>query len=76
GVTYVVTDLGVLEPDAESGELTMTALYPDVTPEEAREATGWKLRLADELRPVQPPSAEELEALRALNPANEETVAR
>jgi glutaconate CoA-transferase, subunit B len=76
GVTYVVTDLGVLEPDVESGELTMTALYPDVTPEEAREATGWKLRLADELRPVQPPSAEELEALRALKPANEETVAR
>ena len=54
----------------------MTALYPDVTPEEAREATGWKLRLADELRPVQPPSVEELEALRALKPANEETVAR
>ena len=54
GVTYVVTDLGVLEPDAESGELTMTALYPDVTPEGTREATGWKLRLADELRAVQP----------------------
>ena len=76
GVSCVVTDLGVLEPDAESGELTMTALYPDVTPEEVREATGWKLRLADELRPVQPPSVDELEALRALKPANEETVAR
>ncbi len=76
GVTCVVTDLGVLEPDPESGELTMTALYPDVTPEEAREATAWELRLADELRPVQPPTAEELEALRALKPANEETVRR
>ena len=76
GVTCVVTDLGLLEPDPESGELTMTALYPDVTTGEARDASGWDLRLADELRPVQPPTAEELEALRALRPANEETVRR
>ena len=75
GVTFVVTDLGVLEPDPDTRELVMTELYPDVTAEDAREATGWELRTAPELRSVQPPTTEELEALRALKPPNQETVA-
>ena len=74
GVTCVVTDLGVLEPDPETRELTMTELYPDVTADDAREATGWDLRIAADIRPVQPPTSEELEALRALKPANQQTV--
>jgi glutaconate CoA-transferase, subunit B len=74
GVTCVVTDLGVLEPDSETRELTMTELYPDVTVDDAREATGWDLRTADDVRLVQAPSSDELEALRALEPANQQTV--
>ena len=73
GVSCVITDLGVLEPDA-GGELTLTELHPDATVEEAREATGWELRVADEVRAGSPPTAEELEALRALRPANGDTV--
>jgi glutaconate CoA-transferase subunit B len=72
GVTCVVTDLGVLERD--DGELTLTELHPDVTVEDAQEATGWDLRVAPDLRLGQPPTGEELEALRALKPANEDTV--
>lgn len=74
GVTCVVTDLGVLEPDDETGELVLTELHPGVTVEQALEATGWELRVAPDVRPGQPPGAEELEALRALKPANEDTV--
>ena len=74
GVTCVVTDLGVLEPDPETRELTMTELYADVTVDDAREATGWDLRIAADVRPVQPPTGDELEALRALKPANQQTV--
>jgi glutaconate CoA-transferase subunit B len=74
GVTCVVTDLGVLEPDGETGELVLTELHPDVAVEDAREATGWELRVARDLRHGGPPAAEELEALRALKPANEDTV--
>jgi glutaconate CoA-transferase, subunit B len=74
GVTCVVTDLGVLEPDPETRELTMTELYPDVTIDDAREATGWDLRTADDVRLVQAPTRDELQALRALEPANEQTV--
>jgi glutaconate CoA-transferase, subunit B len=75
GVTCVVTDLGVLEPDPETRELTMTELYPDVTVDDARDATGWDLRAAAEIRLVPAPTSEELEALRALKPANQQTVA-
>jgi glutaconate CoA-transferase subunit B len=74
GVSCVVTDRGVLEPDGETGELVLAELHPDVTPEEAQEATGWELRIATEVRPGRPPAAEELEALRALKPANGDTV--
>ena len=71
GVTCVVTDLGVLErPD---GELTLIELHPDVAVEDVREATGWDLRIAPDVRRGSPPTSEELEALRALKPANGET---
>lgn len=75
GVTCVVTDLGVLEPDPETGELVMTELYADVTADDARKATGWNLEVAVEPNSVEPPSPGELEALRALEPATGETVA-
>jgi glutaconate CoA-transferase subunit B len=71
GVTCVVTDLGVLErPD---GELTLIELHPDVAVEDVREATAWDLRIAPDVHRGSPPTSEELEALRALKPANGET---
>jgi glutaconate CoA-transferase subunit B len=73
GVTCVVTDLGILEPD-ETGELVLAELHSDVTVEEAREATGWNLRVAADLRMGPPPASEELHALRALKPVSEDTV--
>ena len=72
GVTCVITDLGVLER-AEDGELTLAELHPDVTVEDAQEATGWDLRISAELRRGAPPTGDELAALRALRPANEKT---
>ncbi len=62
--THVITDLGVLEP--REGELTLTQVHEGVTPEQAREATGWELKVADELHVTEPPNAEELAALREL----------
>jgi glutaconate CoA-transferase subunit B len=72
GVTCVVTDLGVLEPDG-TGELTLTELHADVTVEQAGEATGWELRVAGSLRTSAPPTDTELDALRALRPTNGQT---
>ena len=72
GVTAVVTDLGVLEPDAETSELTLTELHRGASVEEARAATGWELRVGDDVASGEPPSEDELAALRALKTATEE----
>jgi glutaconate CoA-transferase subunit B len=61
----VITDLGVLEPGA-TGELTLTHIHPGVTVGEVREATGWDLTIADDLRTTERPTDEELGALREL----------
>jgi glutaconate CoA-transferase subunit B len=63
GPQAVVTDLGLLEPDA-TGELVLTALHPGCTVEQARANTGWDLKAAPELRLTEPPAAEELRILR------------
>jgi len=63
-VRVVVTDIGILEP--VDGELTLVALHPGATLEQARAATGWELRVADPLPETEPPTPAELRALRAL----------
>jgi glutaconate CoA-transferase subunit B len=63
GMLAVVTDLGLLEPD-ETGELVLTALHPGATVEQARENTGWDLKVAGNLRTTPPPDPEELRILR------------
>ena len=66
GPRIVITDLGILRPDPDSCELTLTNLHPGATVEQAREATGWRLAVAGELTTTPPPTRHELEVLRAL----------
>lgn len=63
GPQAVITDIGILEPD-ENGELTLTALHPGHTIEEAQANTGWPLNVAQEVRRTEPPTEEELRILR------------
>ncbi|HEY3541009.1 MAG TPA: CoA-transferase [Gaiellaceae bacterium] len=63
-VRVVVTDHGILEP--RDGELTLTHVHRGVTVDDARAATGWDLRVADEVRETAPASDDELHALRSL----------
>ena len=66
GPTKVITDLGILEPDPETRELVLTHIHPGVTATQAKEATGWDLKIADDLKTTEPPTDEELRALREL----------
>jgi glutaconate CoA-transferase, subunit B len=66
GPTAVVTDLGVLEPDPDTRELTLTQIHPGVEIDQVREATGWDLRIAAEPQITSPPTDQELSALREL----------
>ena len=69
GPRKIITDLGVLEPDPDTRELTLTGVYPGVTPDQAKAATGWDLAVSGDLEVLDPPSAGELSALRALQAA-------
>lgn len=64
GPVKVVTDKGILESDPDSGEMVLTALYPEVTADEVQANVGWPLRVAGHLGRVAPPSARELDLLR------------
>jgi len=66
GPVRVITDLGVLEPNADTCELTLTATHPGVSVEQVRENTGWQLAVADDLATTDLPTDEELDILRRL----------
>jgi glutaconate CoA-transferase subunit B len=66
GPRTVITDLGVLEPDPATCELTLTRLHPGATVEQAVAATGWPLAVADDVTVNEPPTERELAVLRAL----------
>jgi glutaconate CoA-transferase subunit B len=66
GPVAVITDLGVLEPDPETRELTLVQIHPGVEPGAVQDATGWRLRIAPELCVTERPTDTELGALREL----------
>jgi glutaconate CoA-transferase, subunit B len=66
-VRVVVTDLGVLEP--RDGELTLVRVHPRVSVDDVLAATGWKLKVADDVEATEPPTPAELAALRSLEAA-------
>jgi glutaconate CoA-transferase, subunit B len=66
GPVLIITDLGVLEPDPDTCELTLTAVHPGVSVDDARAATGWELAVAATPRVSEPPTDEELAVLRDL----------
>src|SRR5918998_318910 len=43
GPTKVVTNKAVLEPEPDSGELVLTALYPGVELDDVKQCIGWPL---------------------------------
>ena len=63
-VRVVVTDHGILEP--RDGELTLVTTHPGVSVDDARAATGWDLQVADDVHETEPPTEDELAALRSL----------
>jgi glutaconate CoA-transferase subunit B len=63
----VITDLGVLKPDAQTRELTLVARYENTGVEQIVAATGWPLVVAPNVEVVAPPTVEELAVLRDLN---------
>ena len=66
GPQLVITDLGMLRPDPESGELVLAGLYPGVSIVQVQEKTGWDLAVSPDLVEIPAPGEAELVALREL----------
>jgi glutaconate CoA-transferase subunit B len=64
GPQRIVTDVGVLEPSVDDGELELVGIYPNVAVDEVKQKVGWPLRVRDGLESIPPPTAEELRLLR------------
>ncbi|MGH3520266.1 MAG: CoA-transferase subunit beta [Haloechinothrix sp.] len=67
GPQWLVTELGVFDYDA-GGHARLRRVFPDVDLDTIRAATGFELRVARDLRPVDPPSAAEIAAVRSIDP--------
>jgi len=67
GPQAVITDFGLLRPAADTQELQLVACFENVDPQAAVRATGWPLRVADELEVIRAPESEELRVLRELH---------
>jgi glutaconate CoA-transferase subunit B len=66
GPQWLVTELGVFDYDAD-GHARLRQIFPDVSLEEVERATGFELRVADDLRAVPPPSPAEIAAVRGID---------
>jgi len=62
----VITDLGILRPDATTRELTVTSIHPGVDRETIASNTGWTVQFGPTCAETEKPCIEELQALRDL----------
>jgi glutaconate CoA-transferase, subunit B len=67
GPEWLVTELGVFDYD-QDGRARLRQLFPDVSVEDVRAATGFEVEVAADLRAVPLPSAAEIAALRGIDP--------
>ncbi|MGH7276407.1 MAG: CoA-transferase subunit beta [Candidatus Rokuibacteriota bacterium] len=68
GVSRVVTTLGILGFDPESKRMLIEATHPGVSVADIKANTGFELLEASRVETTEPPSDDELEMLRALDP--------
>jgi glutaconate CoA-transferase subunit B len=68
GVTTVITDLCIFDFDANTRVMRVEALHAGVNLDQVRQATGFELEVALDLRSTEPPTPCELDLLRSLDP--------
>ena len=76
GPRQVITDLGIMAPDPDSCELTLTHVHPGITVEQVVAATGWELAVTADLRVTEAPTERELAVLRHLEQTKGQPVTR
>lgn len=64
GPAVIITNKAVLRFDEKTREAYLASYHPDCTVDEIVENTPWDLKVASDVQPTQPPTAEELRVLR------------
>ncbi|HOS78243.1 MAG TPA: CoA-transferase, partial [Syntrophales bacterium] len=64
GPHVIITNKAVLRFDPDTKEAYLASYHPGSTIDEIRAATGWDLRVADDVHETEPPRAEELKTIR------------
>ena len=78
GPSSVVTDRGVFRFDPESHELFLAEVFPwqnEEDIEEIKKSIPWDLKVAGELKIIEPPTERELWALRLMDPTGQYIIA-
>ena len=72
GPSLVITDLCILEPEANTHELVVTSIHPGVDRQTIRQQTGWAIRFGEDVSVTKVPDLAELTVLRDLVRRSEE----
>jgi glutaconate CoA-transferase subunit B len=64
GPAYVVSTLALMDFDPESKRMRLKATHPGVSVDDVVTATGFELRISEQVEVTEPPSTEELHLLR------------
>jgi glutaconate CoA-transferase subunit B len=78
GPSSVVTDRGVFRFDPKTHELYLAEVFPwqdEAAIEELKKCIPWDLKVAKELKIIEPPTERELWALRLMDPTGQYTIA-
>ncbi len=68
GPGALITTMGVIVFDGDTGEAFLSSVHPGVTVEDVLKNTGWPLKVSPALSVTEPPTEEELAAIRELDP--------
>ena len=68
GPSALITTLGVFRFDGRTKEAVLASYHPGGSVDTVRAATGWSVRVAADVCETAPPSADELEFVRACDP--------
>lgn len=64
GPEAIITPLCIMRFDSVTKEAYLDALHPNVTIEQVKENTGWDLKIAKEVKQIEPPTLREIEICR------------
>ena len=68
GPSRVITSMGIFSFEPESREMILSSYHPGVSIEEIKAETGWPLRVSVDVCETEPPTRDELDAVRKYDP--------